>query len=117
MSRKSLSDETQGSNNSNRTWIGATVACVAVAAGLAWAGVQSGYQVGNFPVFSILIGLAFLINWLVFIPSYRKHTEKYFDLTGSLTYISIIIAALALSSSLIPARGYLGYLLSCGLVD
>lgn len=33
-----------------------------------------------------LVILAFAIQWLVFIPSWIFHTEKYFDLTGSLTY-------------------------------
>ena len=35
--------------------------------------------------------LAFLIHWLFFIPAYLFKTEKFFDLTGSLTYISIMI--------------------------
>jgi len=35
--------------------------------------------------------LAFLIHWLFFIPAYLLKTEKFFDLTGSLTYISIMI--------------------------
>ena len=34
--------------------------------------------------------LAFLIHWLFFIPAYILKTEKFFDLTGSLTYISIM---------------------------
>ena len=35
--------------------------------------------------------LAFLIHWLFFIPAYLFKTEKFFDLTGSLTYISIMV--------------------------
>lgn len=35
--------------------------------------------------------LAFLIHWLFFIPAYLLKTEKFFDLTGSLTYISIMV--------------------------
>ena len=35
--------------------------------------------------------LAFLIHWLFFIPAYLLITEKFFDLTGSLTYISIMV--------------------------
>lgn len=35
--------------------------------------------------------LAFLIHWLFFIPAYLQKTEKFFDLTGSLTYISIMV--------------------------
>jgi len=35
--------------------------------------------------------LTFLIHWLFFIPAYLFKTEKFFDLTGSLTYISVMI--------------------------
>ena len=35
--------------------------------------------------------LAFLIHWLFFIPAYLLKTEKFFDLTGSLTYMSIMV--------------------------
>jgi len=43
---------------------------------------------------ALLVGLAFLIQWLAFIPSYWRQTEKFFDLTGSLTFL--IISTLAL---------------------
>ena len=34
--------------------------------------------------------IAFFIQWIMFIPAYLFQTEKFYDLTGSLTYISII---------------------------
>ena len=34
--------------------------------------------------------LAFLIHWLLLIPAYLLKTEKFFDLSGSFTYISIV---------------------------
>jgi len=34
--------------------------------------------------------IAFLIQWILFIPAYLFQTEKFYDLTGSLTYISIV---------------------------
>ncbi len=34
--------------------------------------------------------LAFLIHWLLFIPAYLLKTEKFFDLSGSITYISVV---------------------------
>lgn len=46
---------------------------------------------------ALLVGLAFLIQWLAFIPAYWRQTEKFFDLTGSLTYIIISTLALLLS--------------------
>ena len=41
--------------------------------------------------FWLLVILAFAIQWLIFIPSWLFHTERYFDLTGSLTYISLAL--------------------------
>ena len=34
--------------------------------------------------------IAFAIQWVLFIPAYLMQTEKFYDLAGSLTYISII---------------------------
>ena len=34
--------------------------------------------------------IAFVIQWVLFIPAYIMQTEKFYDLSGSLTYISII---------------------------
>ena len=39
------------------------------------------------------VALIFLVQWVVFIPSFINQTEKFYDLTGSLTYISITILA------------------------
>lgn len=66
----------------------------------ALAGSQGGSTVAGVPVFGLMVGLAFLIQWLVFIPAYVRQTEKFFDLTGSLTYISVITLALILSKEL-----------------
>ena len=48
-------------------------------------------------IFGLCVLLAFAIQWIVFVPSYLAQTEHYFDLTGSLTYLSVIALALALS--------------------
>ena len=34
--------------------------------------------------------LAFLIQWVLFVPAYIFQTEKFYDLSGSLTYISVV---------------------------
>lgn len=44
--------------------------------------------------------LAFVINWLVFIPSSAAKTEKFYDLTGSVTYMTVTVVALVLSNDL-----------------
>ena len=35
--------------------------------------------------------LAFFIQWILFIPAYIFQTEKFYDLSGSLTYISVVL--------------------------
>jgi steroid 5-alpha reductase family enzyme len=67
---------------------------------IALAGSQSGSSIGGIPVFALSVGLAFLIQWLAFIPAFRLQTEKFFDLTGSITYISVISIAALLSKGL-----------------
>jgi steroid 5-alpha reductase family enzyme len=64
---------------------------------VALAGSQGGASIAGVPVFALSVGLAFLIQWLVFIPAYWMQTEKFFDLTGSITYISVTAIALLLS--------------------
>jgi steroid 5-alpha reductase family enzyme len=68
---------------------------------IALAGSQGGarYVIGavDIPVFALCAIIAFGINWLIFVPSYLARTEHYFDLTGSLTFISVMLTALALS--------------------
>ena len=73
---------------------------------VAWAGSQGGSALGGIPVFMLAVGLAFAIQWLVFIPAFVGQTEKFFDLTGSLTYISITLLAVFLSPGA-DARAYL----------
>ncbi len=77
-----------------------------VAAGLALAGSQGGAPISGVPIFVLGIGLAFLIQWVVFVPSFIAQTEKFFDLTGSITYITVIVTAVLFSPSA-GARSYL----------
>ena len=34
--------------------------------------------------------IAFLIQWILFVPAFYFQTEKFYDITGSVTYISIV---------------------------
>jgi steroid 5-alpha reductase family enzyme len=65
---------------------------------VAFAGSQGGSSVFGIPVFALSVGLAFLIQWLAFIPAYLLQTEKFFDLAGSITYISVTIIAFFFST-------------------
>jgi len=79
---------------------------VIVGALVALAGSQGGSVVAGVPIFAVLVGLAFLIQWLVFIPSFLQQTEHFYDLTGSLTYLSITTLALILTPGT-DARSFL----------
>jgi steroid 5-alpha reductase family enzyme len=68
---------------------------VAVAAGVGWG-------VGGPPI----VGLAALcigVQWLAFVPAWLGRTERFYDLTGSLTYLSVVSAALVVAPSRSPA--------------
>ncbi len=84
----------------------ATPAAVLIGAGLAWAGSQGGASVRGVPVFALAVGLAFLIQWVAFIPAWVTRTEGFYDLTGSLTYISVTLVAVLLTPS-VDARSLL----------
>lgn len=82
--------------NKFRQYLGILIT-ITLGAGVAVAGSQGSYQIGNFPIYALGITLAFVIQWIVFIPAYLKKTEKFFDLTGSITYISVMAAAMTLT--------------------
>ena len=65
---------------------------------VALAGSQNGQTFSGIPLFAGCVGLAFLINWLAFIPAFQMQTEKFYDLTGSFTYISVTGIAVLLSA-------------------
>lgn len=65
-----------------------------------WGGSQYGQTKNDIPIFLICVAFAYLVNWLAFIPAYISQTEKFFDLTGSITYITVTIMACVLSSDL-----------------
>jgi len=90
----------------NRTALVAVVVALVVGAGLAVAGSFRGALVGGIPVFAIAVTAAFVIQFLVFIPSAVRRTERFFDLTGSLTFIAVSIA-LALLAPAQDARGWI----------
>lgn len=82
-------------NHAERTGVAAVAVSVAIGVAVSWAGSQGGTTLGALPVFALCGLLSFGINWLVFVPAYVFQTERYFDLTGSLTYLSIVGVALA----------------------
>jgi len=46
------------------------------------------------PLFGAGVGAAFLLQWVAFIPAYSLRTERFFDLVGSLTFVTVTSALL-----------------------
>ncbi|NSW51914.1 MAG: DUF1295 domain-containing protein [Anaerolineae bacterium] len=74
----------------------AVLVVVLIGFGLALAGSQNSIQIENLPAFGVMIAIIFLIQWIVFIPAFIYQTEKFYDLTGSITYTLTIIAAIVI---------------------
>ena len=81
---------------------------ILIGVGVAFAGSQSSAMAFGFPLFGLLVGLAFIIQWLAFIPAFVRQTEKFYDITGSLTYISVTILGILFS----PMRDVRSFLLA-----
>lgn len=76
----------------------AIVVSVAVGAAVAAAGSSGGLEVAGVPVFALCAALAFAINWLAFVPAYLTRSERFYDLTGTLTYLTVVVVALLAGS-------------------
>lgn len=86
--------------------IAGSIAAIALGALLALAGSEGGAKLAGAPVFLLCAALAFAINWVAFVPAYRARTEHFYDLTGSLTYLTVTAFALV-ASGRPDARGVL----------
>ncbi len=87
------------------TAIAVVAGCALVAGGVAWSASQGSAAAGGFPIPLLCAVIAFAINWAAFVPAWTSRSERYYDLTGSLTYLSLI-ACVALLTDLDP-RGWL----------
>ena len=67
-----------------------TIVALLLGAGIGLAGSQGSAAWGELPLFAIAGIVIYLVHWLVFIPSWIYQTEHYFDLTGSITYLSAL---------------------------
>ena len=73
---------------------------------IAWAGSQGGYSAFGIPLFALSVALAFVIQWIAFVPAFIKQTEKFYDLVGSITFLSAIWIGVLLSP-VVDARSWL----------
>ena len=63
-----------------------------VAVLIAWAGGSYSAIAGGWPVFVLCGVFAYLVQWVMFVHAWVKKTEHYYDLTGSATYIVMVVS-------------------------
>lgn len=80
-------------NKADRTALLSIPLAVLAGLGIALAGSRGNTLILGIPLFAFSVILAFLIQWVAFIPAYLMQSEKFFDLTGSLSYIVVTLIA------------------------
>ena len=60
-------------------------------------GSQGSLQIDGLPLFALCGAIGFVLHWLMFVPAYAFQTEHYFDLTGSISYITTVGAVVMLN--------------------
>jgi len=70
------------------------VIALAIGGGIAAAGSAAGQTLGGIPLFALAVVAAFGVQVLAYIPAVLLRTEKFFDLTGGLTFAVVAIGLL-----------------------
>ena len=83
---------------SKRSVIAIMIALLIVS-GLALAGSQGGKTLNGFPIFAICVAVAIGIQWVAFLPAFAMQTETFYDLTGSLSFLTTATVAILLSKA------------------
>lgn len=86
-------------SSQNRSALITVVVGLVIGALVALAGSQGGATIGGFPVFALAVAAAFAVQVLVYIPSAIARTERFFDATGSATFILVTLGVVLLSPS------------------
>jgi len=101
-----MSSPTSSAPKSSRSSLITIIVALVIGALVALAGSQGGATVGGIPLFAIAVAAAFAIQILAFIPAMLLRTERFFDLTGSLTFLAISVA-LVLMTPMPDARSWI----------
>ncbi len=63
---------------------------VVVGAVIAACASDGAVTLGDIPIPWVAVVIAFAVQWVAFVPAYLKQTEHFYDLTGSLTYLTVV---------------------------
>lgn len=92
-----MSSPTSSTPKSSRSSLIAIIVALVIGALVALAGSQGGAELGGIPLFALAVAAAFAIQVIAFIPAMILRTERFFDLTGSLTFLAISVALVLLT--------------------
>ncbi len=92
-----MSSPTPTTPTSSRSSLVAIIVALVIGALVALAGSQGGASLGGIPLFALAVAAAYAIQVLAFIPAMLLRTERFFDLTGSLTFLAISVALVLLT--------------------
>ena len=70
---------------------------VALPTGVATLANPDALELGGWPALTALALAAYLIQWVAFIPARLLQSERFYDLTGSLTYIAVTLGAISVA--------------------
>ena len=82
--------------------IPATIVSILIGLLIATAGSEGSVNFNGVALFAICASISYVLHWLIFIPSFIYQTEHYFDLTGSISYLTGIGVAFYLNPSVDP---------------
>jgi len=68
--------------------------CCCLSQGLAWGTGYSGVYYYGAPLVVWCSAVAMVIQWIAFVPAAIYQTEKYYDITGSFTYLTMVAMSL-----------------------
>ena len=85
-----------------RVTIPSTILSILIGLLIAVAGSDGSETYNGMSLFIICASVSFVLHWIIFIPSFAFQTEHYFDLTGSISYLSAVALAFYLNPSVDP---------------
>lgn len=94
-----------------RVTIPSTILSILIGLLIAVAGSDGSETFNGMSLFIICASVSFVLHWIIFIPSFAFQTEHYFDLTGSISYLSAVALAFYLNPSVDPRDLLIGLLI------
>ncbi|MFY8049705.1 MAG: DUF1295 domain-containing protein [Erythrobacter sp.] len=88
-------------NHAARSLLVVLVASI-IGLAFAWGAGGGSAPLAGWPAVFVCAGLAFAVNWLAFVPAALFQSDRFYDTTGALTYLTVIAAACAASWPLDP---------------